>query len=165
VDLVWTTYYQKKVLHASQKIGSFWLKGICSLFFQYRGMSTCKLGDGDTILLWKDIWQGNIPLADEHKILFSFALILISLSRKLWKLMICLLCFGYLSQNRLNKNLFLLSSTFRISWQIIELPWINGFIALIMGNTLLLAIINFYSKVLCQNLYLRKSRRASATQR
>ena len=74
VDLVWHSYYEGKVPHASPKSGSFWWKDICSLFSKYRGMTTCNVGSGDSILLWKDKWEGSVPLAIQHSRLFSFAL-------------------------------------------------------------------------------------------
>jgi hypothetical protein len=56
VDLMWHTHYQGKVPHASPKVGSFWWKDICSLFDQYRGIISCTVGSGNSVLLWKDKW-------------------------------------------------------------------------------------------------------------
>jgi hypothetical protein len=74
VDLVWHTYYQGKVPHATAKAGSFWWKDICSLFDQYRGLTSCNIGSGHSVLLWKDKWSNHDPLAHSYDRLFSFAL-------------------------------------------------------------------------------------------
>jgi hypothetical protein len=70
VDLVWHSHYNGKVPHASPKTGSFWWNDICSLYFQYRGLTRIW----DSILLWKDKWHGELPLVVSYDRLFSFAL-------------------------------------------------------------------------------------------
>jgi hypothetical protein len=74
VDLIWHTHYNGKVPHAAPKAGSFWWKDICSLFDQYRGIASCSIGSGNSVLLWKDKWLNEELLANSYDRLFSFAL-------------------------------------------------------------------------------------------
>jgi hypothetical protein len=74
VDLIWHTHYNGKVPHAAPKAGSFWWKDICSLFDQYRGITSCNIGSGNSVLLWKDKWLNEELLANSYDRLFSFAL-------------------------------------------------------------------------------------------
>ena len=56
VTLIWNTYYQNKVPHASREVGSFWWKDILRLNILYRGIAKCSLGNGSTVLFWEDLW-------------------------------------------------------------------------------------------------------------
>jgi hypothetical protein len=53
VHLVWSLYGEE-VPHAKSKRGSFWWGDIFSLVDDYRSISQCKLGNGSTVLFWKD---------------------------------------------------------------------------------------------------------------
>ncbi|XP_073357917.1 uncharacterized protein [Aegilops tauschii subsp. strangulata] len=72
VDLVWNTYYDGLVPHASGPCGSFWWKDVMNLAPTYRAITSVEVGDGSSTLFWKDAWHGDI-LADSHPRLFSFA--------------------------------------------------------------------------------------------
>ncbi|XP_020174866.1 uncharacterized protein [Aegilops tauschii subsp. strangulata] len=72
VDLVWNTYYDGLVPHASGPCGSFWWKDVMNLAPTYRAVTSVEVGDGSSTLFWKDAWHGDI-LADSHPRLFSFA--------------------------------------------------------------------------------------------
>jgi hypothetical protein len=53
VKLIWDTYYLSgEVSHASSPKGSFWWKDILKLCDIFRGIASCKVGSGDTILFW-----------------------------------------------------------------------------------------------------------------
>jgi hypothetical protein len=54
VRLIWKAYYQHKVPHLVSARGSFWWKDILKLNIQYRGISQCLSGIGDTVGLWED---------------------------------------------------------------------------------------------------------------
>jgi len=62
VKLIWGTYYQNKVPHASREVGSFRWKDVLRLNVLYRGIARCSLGDGSTVLFWGDLW-GPVVLA------------------------------------------------------------------------------------------------------
>ena len=62
VNLIWATYYQNKVPHASREVGFFWWKDVLRLNVLYRGIARCFLGDGSTVLFWGDLW-GPVILA------------------------------------------------------------------------------------------------------
>lgn len=54
--------------------GSFWRQDIFSLMDIYCGITSCVVGAGDTILLWKDGWSDQQPLQDSLAHLHSFSL-------------------------------------------------------------------------------------------
>ena len=62
VTLIWNTYYQNRVPHASREIGFFWWKDVFRLNTLYRGIARCSLGNGSSILFWEDLW-GPVVLA------------------------------------------------------------------------------------------------------
>ena len=72
VDLVWNTYNDGLVPHASGSCGSFWWKDVMNLAPTYRAVTSVEVGDGGSTLFWKDAWHGDI-LTDSHPRLFSFA--------------------------------------------------------------------------------------------
>jgi hypothetical protein len=72
VTLVWNRYYVHKVPHAAREVGSFWWKDILRLSPLYRGIASCSLGDGSTVLFWNDLWADRI-LSLDFPHLFSFA--------------------------------------------------------------------------------------------
>jgi hypothetical protein len=73
VHLVWSLYGEE-VPHAKSKRGSFWWRDIFSLVDDYRSISHCKIGNGSTVLFWKDFWANGELLCDKYPRLFSYAL-------------------------------------------------------------------------------------------
>jgi hypothetical protein len=62
VNLIWDTYYQNgEVSHATKDKGSFWWKDVLKLCEVFRGIATCKVGNGTTILFWSNIIREQIP--------------------------------------------------------------------------------------------------------
>ena len=53
VDLVWSLY-STAVPHAQTVKGSFWWRDIFSLVDKYRSITSCTVGNGSSILFWKD---------------------------------------------------------------------------------------------------------------
>lgn len=72
VRLIWSSYYQNEVPHATKEIGSFWWKDIMRLNIILRGIAQCKVPKGDSTLFWLDNWDGN-NLAHSNSMLYSFA--------------------------------------------------------------------------------------------
>jgi hypothetical protein len=51
VNLTWNTYYANgEVPHATKDKSSFWWRDILKLVYIFRGIASCKVGDGTTIL-------------------------------------------------------------------------------------------------------------------
>jgi hypothetical protein len=73
VQLVWSLYGDN-VPHTKQGKGSFWWRDIFSLVGEYRSISKCQIGNGKSVLFWKDFWQDGNLLCDRYPRLFSFAL-------------------------------------------------------------------------------------------
>lgn len=73
VMIIWHAYYDETPPHARPSCGSFWWRDVFSLMSIYRGITTCIPAAGDTILLWKDLWNGDDLLMNSHQHLFSFA--------------------------------------------------------------------------------------------
>jgi hypothetical protein len=73
VKLVWSLYGDN-VPHTKTGKGSFWWKDIFSLVGEYRSISRSKIGNGNSVLFWKDFWQEGTLLCDRYPRLFSFAL-------------------------------------------------------------------------------------------
>lgn len=59
VQQVWYKYYRNMVPHAQREVRSFWWKDIFRLKDLYGFITTCQLGDGTSILFWKDNWAGD----------------------------------------------------------------------------------------------------------
>jgi hypothetical protein len=74
VMLIWYKYYGDKVPHATTKIGSFWWRDVFSLSDIYRGITTCTVNAGDSVLLWKDLWFEDALMKERLPHLFSFTL-------------------------------------------------------------------------------------------
>ena len=72
VNLVWSSYYQADVPHASEPCGPFWWRDLMQLSDIFRGVTEIKIGDGNTSLFWKDPWSGQ-PLDTSYSRAFSFA--------------------------------------------------------------------------------------------
>ena len=73
VNLVWSAYYVDSIPHASDPCGSFWWRDVMQLSPIYRAVTTVQVGDGSTVLFWKDLWHDAI-LSDNHPRLYSFAM-------------------------------------------------------------------------------------------
>jgi hypothetical protein len=72
VHLIWNLYGDN-VPHACSKRGSFWWKDIFSFVNDYRAVTQCVIGDGSSVLFWKDFWVDGTLLCDKFPRLFSFA--------------------------------------------------------------------------------------------
>jgi len=51
-----------KVPHDQRLVGSFWWKDVFKLYELYNGITSCQLGDGSSVLFWKDSWAGDCLL-------------------------------------------------------------------------------------------------------
>jgi mannosylglycoprotein endo-beta-mannosidase len=72
VRLVWSLYDPSKAPHAQSKRGSFWWRDIFNLNNIYRSITKCMVGDGTSILFWKDFWHSDQLLCEEFPMLFTF---------------------------------------------------------------------------------------------
>jgi len=75
VSLIWNTYYNDNVPHATVACGSFWWRDILKLADLYRPVTSIKVNAGDSLLFWSDGWilqNSNRPLRDRFPLLFSF---------------------------------------------------------------------------------------------
>jgi hypothetical protein len=72
VDLIWSSYYQNSIPHASDKCGSFWWRSIMKLSPLYRGVAECTVGQGTSALFWKDDWNHGI-MQNNYPCLYSYA--------------------------------------------------------------------------------------------
>uniref|UniRef100_A0A0A9GSE9 Reverse transcriptase zinc-binding domain-containing protein n=1 Tax=Arundo donax TaxID=35708 RepID=A0A0A9GSE9_ARUDO len=73
VNLIWSTYYSHgQIPHATQERGSFWWKEVLRFCDHYRGIVAPDAGDGTTILLWQDVWNGTY-FRNELPRLYTFA--------------------------------------------------------------------------------------------
>jgi hypothetical protein len=73
VHLIWSLYGEG-VPHAQLKRGSFWWRDIFGFVDDYRAITQCSIGDGKTVLFWKDFWLNGELLCEKFPRLFSFAL-------------------------------------------------------------------------------------------
>jgi hypothetical protein len=73
VKMMWQAYYQTCTPQVTGKVDSFWWRDVCKLITKFRGISTCKAGNGEDILFWKDNWREGL-LADQYDRLYSFAI-------------------------------------------------------------------------------------------
>jgi hypothetical protein len=55
VHLLWNTYYQGRVPHAMDPVGSFWWRDIGKLMPIFRGFASSMVRDGEMTLCWKDV--------------------------------------------------------------------------------------------------------------
>jgi hypothetical protein len=49
-------------LPGQNKKGSFWWRDIVKLLDKYKNLALVPVAIGDTVLLWSDKWNGNIPV-------------------------------------------------------------------------------------------------------
>lgn len=60
VNLIWNTYYANDDLPSyPTKVGSFWSRDCCSILENFKQMTVCKAGTGETIALWYDKWADD----------------------------------------------------------------------------------------------------------
>jgi len=71
VQLIWNKYYSTKVPHAAATVGSFWWRDVLKLCTLYRGIASCKIGDGSSVTFFNDLIDGEI-LSSKFPRLFSF---------------------------------------------------------------------------------------------
>jgi hypothetical protein len=57
VQLIWYEYYIGSVPHGEKLLGSFWWLDVLKQVDNFRGVSSIKLGRGDTFLFWLDSWH------------------------------------------------------------------------------------------------------------
>jgi hypothetical protein len=73
VNMIWNTHYSHgQIPHATGDRGSFWWKDLLHLCDKFRGIATCTMGDGSTVLFWLDVWNGHL-LQNKLPRLFTFA--------------------------------------------------------------------------------------------
>jgi hypothetical protein len=73
VNLICNTYYVNgEVPHATNDKGSFWCKDILKLVDLFRGVASCQVGDGTTVLFWSDVWNDHL-MQHQFPRLFSYA--------------------------------------------------------------------------------------------
>jgi len=71
--MIWHSYYsQGQIPHATADKGSFWWKDLLHLCDKFRGIATCTVGNGSTVLFWLDVWNGFF-LQEKLPRLFTFA--------------------------------------------------------------------------------------------
>ena len=70
MKLVWSLY-PDGAPEAQSRRGSFWWKDVFSLVDIYRSLTTCEVGEGSSVLFWKDSWACDELLADKWPRLFS----------------------------------------------------------------------------------------------
>jgi hypothetical protein len=54
VHLIWSEYYLGSVPHGEKLMESFWSRDVLKQVNNFRGVSSIKLGRGDTFLFWSD---------------------------------------------------------------------------------------------------------------
>jgi hypothetical protein len=73
VKLVWNAHYQNgQIPHATTDKGSFWWKDLLKLCDMFRGISSCIVGNGSTVLFWSDVWNNHL-LQEKFPRLYSYA--------------------------------------------------------------------------------------------
>jgi len=56
VNMIWHSHYSNdQIPHVSTNKGSFWWRDLLKLCDHFRGVATCQIGDGTTVLFWHDI--------------------------------------------------------------------------------------------------------------
>ena len=73
VKLVWNAHYQNgQIPHATTDKGSFWWRDLLKLCDMFRGISSCIVGNGSTVLFWSDVWNNHL-LQEKFPRLYSYA--------------------------------------------------------------------------------------------
>lgn len=60
VRLIWSSNYRTKVPHMVFNKGSFWWRDIIKLSDIYRAIAQCSIQTGSSVLLWDDLWNGEL---------------------------------------------------------------------------------------------------------
>ena len=55
INLIWEKYYHS-VTPAGHAVGSFWWRAHISLLEEFKKICRCTIGNGQTVLVWKDTW-------------------------------------------------------------------------------------------------------------
>jgi hypothetical protein len=63
VNLIWSQYYSNGWVPGNAKKGSFWWRSILKLLTIYKGLAKVDYGNGEIILFWHDLWNGNVMKA------------------------------------------------------------------------------------------------------
>ena len=77
VTLIWNSYYDDGVPHATVPVGSFWWRDILKLSDAYTAISSVHINRGDSALFWSDAWViggSSRPLCWRLPRLFSFVI-------------------------------------------------------------------------------------------
>jgi hypothetical protein len=53
---------------------SYWWRDFFGLYDIFRGVTSCKINVGDTVLIWKDVWKDNTTMQESLPRLFSYVL-------------------------------------------------------------------------------------------
>lgn len=74
MHLVWNAYYiGRDVPHVAKEMGTTRaFEDILRLSDYYRGIGTCQVRNGNSVLFWNDLWHGSI-LAQYYPRLYSSA--------------------------------------------------------------------------------------------
>src|SRR4051812_38457322 len=72
VHLIWKSYYTQG-FNPKRPTGSFWWRNILKLANDFKEDHQCKIGTGNTIMIWKDDWGDGI-LKDLLPELYSFVI-------------------------------------------------------------------------------------------
>jgi hypothetical protein len=71
-NLICDNYYRNGVVSFYRPKGSFWWKAMLNLITIFKGISKADIKDGQTILLWQDLWNNNIKSMQMPE-LFSYS--------------------------------------------------------------------------------------------
>jgi hypothetical protein len=73
VQLIWNILYSNgQIPHASPEKGSFWFRDLMKFSDHFRGIAMATTGAGDTIMLWRDVWNGHHTMTELPR-LYSYA--------------------------------------------------------------------------------------------
>lgn len=73
--LIWSgnpIIQQGQIPHATADKGFFWWRDLLHLSDKFRGVASCAVGNGTSVLFWLDVWNGHYP-QEKLPRLFSFA--------------------------------------------------------------------------------------------
>jgi hypothetical protein len=73
VTILWKSYYEGKIPHAVDPCGSFWWRDVTKLSPIFRGITSCVIGNGASVLVWKDAWLDQV-VSEKFPRAFSYFL-------------------------------------------------------------------------------------------